>query len=212
MINETFPGSTVPGGWTPTVTGDGTVVVSGGAVTLTVTSSGTARLRSPIDAFTADGQSQPILVSAVSSFNVILVLRQGTTGVDFCAAFQAAGSNWVPSRYRDLTGPGSLPSTGTSFSKSPPQWLRFVRASETTFTLESAPDVSGTPGTWTVRATTDGGDGLAIDMAATRLDFIVEGGDGTVSIDQVGDGTGGGGISDATRRRRRRAAAGSFFY
>ena len=203
MLNETFPGSSVPAGWTPTVTGDGTVVVAGGAVTLTVTSTGTARLLSPSDAFTADGQSQPFLVSSSSSFNVILVLRQGTSSTDFCPAFQSAGANWVPSRYRNSSGAGALPSGATSFAKATPQWLRFVRAGAGTFTLESAPDVSGVPGTWTVRATTDGGDSLTVDMAATRLEFIVEGGGGDVVIARAGDGSGGGGSVAAVMRRRR---------
>ncbi len=203
MLNETFPGSSVPAGWTATVTGDGTVVVSGGAVTLTVTSSGTAKLLSPIDAFTADGQSQPFLVSSSSSFNGILVLRQGTGSAEFCAALQSAGGNWIPSRYRDSTGAGALPSGATTFAKATPQWLRFVRASSSTFTIESAPDSGGSPGAWTVRSTTDGGDSLTIDMANTRLQFIVEGGGGDLVIAQAGDGTGVVGAGPGALRRVR---------
>lgn len=101
------------------------------------------------------------------------------------------GTNWQAQRFRDATGYGALAGGSTGRATASYPWLRFRRASSTTFALEAAPDSSGSPGTWVSIGTADASaDSLALNMAATQLDLMAldyDGGyAGSSVFDQVG--------------------------
>jgi len=199
LIQELFTASTAPAGSTVDVTGDGTVVFSGGVVTLSAGVAGTARLRLATANMSADDDTVRVKVDSTSSFNAAVILRQATGSGDFQAAFDVNPSNWVPARWRDSTGASPLTSS-TLFTKTSPQWLQFRRVSATSLALESAPDVAGVPGTFVLRSTTAGSDSLVFSMSTTTIELFISTG-GSIVIDRVGSGAGGASIC-ALRRRR----------
>jgi hypothetical protein len=150
LFTATFPGSALPGTMSSDHRNGGSHVVSGGTLTVTGTSAANSvgAVRQTAAVTMADGDTVSIrLVSAGSASETALILRTGSGDTPFLASASVnSGGNWTSRIVRLGSGVGTVRATGASAASQP--WLRF-RRSGATLVLGTAPDVSGSPGSFT---------------------------------------------------------------
>lgn len=151
IFSTTFPGSALPGTMSSDHRLGGSHAVSGGNLTLTTAATaesyGIARQTTAVAM--ADGDTATVrYVSTTGTGVVAFSLRTNAADGTFIPSVSVnAGGNWFARVFRTSSGPGAnLGAAGPSATTNP--WLRF-RRSGTSCIAETAPDVSGAPGSWT---------------------------------------------------------------
>jgi hypothetical protein len=120
LIKDDFLGSSLTSQWTPVTANGGTIVVSGGSVTLAITSTAgsLAKITQTTPPGLADGDAFEFIVSAASNFDVILLCRDNASTTAFQVGVGVTGGAWRTYLHRETTG-GTPETAGPTIASAP---------------------------------------------------------------------------------------------
>lgn len=202
LVNDAFTGGTLGGQWITDHANDGGHAVSGGAVTLSITTTPSSRARIRTAAETmADGDTLEVEVTSGTNFFAFVVMRDDTDSAAFQPGLWIYGDSWQTCMVRDAAGAIQYASGPTIASRPRAR----MRRDANTLVCETWNGTDWSESFGTLSPSTGGGL-WSPSWSTARAEFLVRdfggSGAGSMVIAQVGDGDVGGGASGFFRRRR----------